>query len=146
MRRRFKRTYRGRPPNGGARHEMSWPASAPAPGVSAVVPRAAPGQGTANRRALAALKQRIEGLERQAKELRGRVEKLKPTPAAREPKPAVKRHAVVDRLKCTGCRLCEEVCPVGAIRVTYIAKVDAERCTACGACVENCPQGALRLS
>jgi len=56
------------------------------------------------------------------------------------------RHAVVNRLKCTGCGLCEEICPVEALRVTYIAIVDRQRCTGCGKCVETCPNGALSLS
>ena len=65
-------------------------------------------------------------------------------PAGRERRGT--RHAVVNRLKCTGCGLCEEICPAEALRVTYIAIVDRQRCTGCGKCVETCPNGALSLS
>ena len=54
--------------------------------------------------------------------------------------------AVVERSKCTGCGICQELCPRGAIRVTYVAIVDTDRCVGCGTCVENCPQGAIGLS
>jgi len=58
---------------------------------------------------------------------------------------AVAGRAVVQRSKCTGCGLCRELCPHGAIRVTYIANVAPERCVGCGVCVENCPVRALSL-
>ena len=54
--------------------------------------------------------------------------------------------AVVERSKCTGCGLCQELCPHGAIHMTYIANVAPERCVGCGVCVENCPVEALSLS
>jgi ferredoxin len=55
-------------------------------------------------------------------------------------------HAVVERSRCTGCGLCERLCPAGAIRMTYVARVDAGRCTGCGVCVENCPQAAIHVA
>ena len=81
----------------------------------------------------------VTALKMQARELRGRAARLSPSGRS-------KRHAVVERSRCSGCGLCEQFCPARAIRVTYIAHVDAERCTACGACVQNCPQGAMRLA
>jgi len=87
---------------------------------------------------LGRLKAKLALLEDGLADVRRRIQELR---AAR----SVKRHAAVDPLRCTGCRVCEQVCPVGAIRVTYIAQVDKERCTGCGTCVQNCPRGALSL-
>jgi electron transfer flavoprotein alpha subunit len=48
--------------------------------------------------------------------------------------------------KCNGCKLCEKICPFGAIAVADdgLANID-ERCTLCGSCVNMCPQGALAI-
>jgi len=47
--------------------------------------------------------------------------------------------ASVDQQKCTGCRLCEPVCPSGAIRMfEKRATVDAERCIDCQRCIDRC--------
>ncbi len=53
--------------------------------------------------------------------------------------------AIVDEEECTGCGLCCEVCPVGAISVNGSAKIDISKCTACLACVRQCPQGAIAV-
>ena len=49
--------------------------------------------------------------------------------------------------KCKGCKLCVEVCPFGAIRVTKkLARIDMANCNLCGACVEACEKfGAIEL-
>ena len=43
---------------------------------------------------------------------------------------------------CILCGACEQVCPVGCIKVTDMVETDKTKCTACTACVQNCPTGA----
>ena len=71
----------------------------------------------------------------------------------------------VDEVRCTGCRLCEEVCPeeapdpfdkgfskhkaihtlyTGSLTKTYY--IDKNICTECGKCVEICPTKAIDLN
>lgn len=46
---------------------------------------------------------------------------------------------------CIGCKKCEKVCEVGAIRVeNFVASIDQTLCTACGKCAEACPRGTVR--
>ncbi len=101
--------------------------------------RRRPVEGTDFQERLGQLKAKIGLLKDQLSDVRGRIQELGPTTR-------VMRYAVVNRLRCTGCNLCVHICPVGAIRVTYVARVDKERCTGCGLCVQNCPQGALSLA
>jgi ferredoxin len=49
---------------------------------------------------------------------------------------------------CTGCGLCGDRCPFGAIMVDEglsNAKVNGEKCMGCGVCVDICPAGAISL-
>jgi heterodisulfide reductase subunit A-like polyferredoxin len=67
---------------------------------------------------------------------------------------AEQRHGTQSRLaarvapeKCTGCAICQDVCPVGAISIVEsVARIDATNCTGCGRCVETCPRQAIALA
>jgi len=50
----------------------------------------------------------------------------------------------VDETRCTGCGLCTDVCPTGAISVVDgVARVEQSLCQECEACFSACPNGAL---
>ncbi len=55
---------------------------------------------------------------------------------------------MLDRDVCTGCGMCEMVCPHGVLTVEKkkAAVVDHDGCMECGACANNCPVGAIRVS
>jgi len=51
---------------------------------------------------------------------------------------------VVDKEKCTGCKICFEKCPFDAIKLTKEnIPVFLENCTMCGICVKECPVDAI---
>jgi formate hydrogenlyase subunit 6/NADH:ubiquinone oxidoreductase subunit I len=66
----------------------------------------------------------------------------------------------IDPVKCTGCSICEIVCPAGVITMVPVGKklvgtreVDLKRpsfelysCISCGQCVDDCRFGALTLT
>ncbi|MFX0025547.1 MAG: FAD-binding protein [Candidatus Hermodarchaeota archaeon] len=51
----------------------------------------------------------------------------------------------VDNEKCTGCGLCEKVCPFGAIKIVEKIAVIGDECTLCGACVDQCNLKAISI-
>jgi ferredoxin len=55
--------------------------------------------------------------------------------------------AKVDESKCTGCMICERICPTLSIKVgdDFLAHVDESTCVGCGACLDRCPQYAISL-
>ncbi|MEW6441869.1 MAG: (2Fe-2S)-binding protein [bacterium] len=58
----------------------------------------------------------------------------------------VKFVSKVDPAKCTGDKLCERVCPTGAIRVIdKKARVMQERCVACSKCYDRCRSEAVAM-
>lgn len=54
--------------------------------------------------------------------------------------------AVVDEGKCTGCGICVDACPPGAISMDGTARISIAKCTGCGACVEVCLNKAITLN
>ncbi len=55
-------------------------------------------------------------------------------------------YAVIDEAICSGCRLCNDLCPYSAISFDEekkISTVNAALCKACGTCVAGCPSGAI---
>ena len=51
----------------------------------------------------------------------------------------------IDRELCTGCGLCIDSCPLGALRIEQGIAVVSEACNDCGACLDSCPQGAISI-
>lgn len=55
--------------------------------------------------------------------------------------------AEIDENYCSGCRMCNELCPYSAIEFDEKKKrshVISALCKACGACVSSCPSGAIK--
>jgi len=86
---------------------------------------------------LAALKQQAEMLEQQKQQLNRRISELET---------GQELVAVVLPEKCTGCGICEDVCPANAIKVNGQAVVQPELCTGCRLCVSECPNNAIILT
>jgi heterodisulfide reductase subunit A len=60
--------------------------------------------------------------------------------------------AFLDDDLCCGCRICEQVCPYGAISVygaegdcSVRMRVDDITCKGCGVCASGCPTGAITV-
>ncbi|MHA1728355.1 MAG: FAD-binding protein [Promethearchaeota archaeon] len=51
----------------------------------------------------------------------------------------------VDKEKCTGCGMCEQACPFGAIKIVEKLAVIGDECTLCGACVQVCNFDAITI-
>ena len=55
--------------------------------------------------------------------------------------------AVIDDKLCSGCKMCNDLCPFSAIsfdETQKVSSVNAALCKACGTCVAGCPSGAIR--
>ena len=54
--------------------------------------------------------------------------------------------ASVDEAKCSGCRICNDLCPFNAITFAEdraVTEINAALCQGCGTCVAACPAGAI---
>ncbi len=54
--------------------------------------------------------------------------------------------ATVDQDKCSGCRICNNLCPFNAIMFhedRMVTEVNPALCQGCGTCVAACPAGAI---
>jgi len=110
---------------------MGMPSTSPAAGFPLGAGSQSPEQ------ELAALKQQAEMIEQQKQQLNQRITQLER---------GRKAVAVVDLEKCTGCGICVDVCPAGAIEVNQQAVINDEACTGCAACVSECPNEAIILA
>lgn len=54
----------------------------------------------------------------------------------------------LDEIRCTGCALCEQVCPhrVFAVGNGKAKILDRDLCMECGACAMNCPEEAISVT
>jgi len=51
----------------------------------------------------------------------------------------------VDKTRCTGCGICVNICPAGAISLKNgKAEIDMNKCIRCKKCHEACPKNAIR--
>jgi heterodisulfide reductase subunit A len=54
--------------------------------------------------------------------------------------------AEIDELYCSGCRICNALCPYKAIdyiEEKNVSRVNMPLCKGCGTCVAACPAGAI---
>ena len=58
-----------------------------------------------------------------------------------------KKLAAIDKTRCVACGVCENTCPLGAVKVRCgcYAAVEAERCVGCGKCAKLCPVGCIEV-
>lgn len=72
--------------------------------------------------------------------------------------PVTRGGHVLDMAKCTGCSMCQQVCPANSIDMVVVEgeypqnprkrfpRIDLNKCTFCGLCVEYCPFNALSMT
>lgn len=54
-------------------------------------------------------------------------------------------HITINNKICTGCGICIDSCPFGAIEIENGAAKITDGCRICGSCIESCPAGAIEL-
>ena len=97
-------------------------------------------QGATQQDELAMLRQQADTIGQQMQQIHARIQQL-------EQQKAGTIAARVDVERCTGCRVCVDVCPTAAISVSNgTAVIDTSACNACGLCVQECPADAISLA
>lgn len=51
----------------------------------------------------------------------------------------------INKEKCIGCGLCNNVCPVEAIEIKEGKAVVDDKCIECGVCITQCPTCAISM-
>lgn len=88
-----------------------------------------------------ALKKEIPAATTEGRKLHARVAKMNKIMPSLNNGKALK----IDASKCTRCKICAQVCPIGNISVKATAERRSKKCEFCLACVQNCPYNAIRL-
>jgi ferredoxin len=89
----------------------------------------------------------VDTLKEQVKIMKERLAALKEQIQDKEERDKDSRMiAHVIPVRCTGCSICQDICPTGAISfIVSVARINGANCTGCGRCVEACPQEAIVL-
>lgn len=104
----------------------------PPPGNAGVQPQ------TTREEEICSLREQSRDLERRIRDMVQRIDQVQ--------KGKLRAVAHVDAQTCTGCGMCVDFCPGGAIAVTDVAVIDTRNCIGCGACVDECPFGAISMN
>ncbi len=83
------------------------------------------------------LQNRIRSLSQEMEEVRKRMNGIES---------GTEKMIVVNQEQCTGCGVCENICPREAITVDGTAQIDYDKCTICGRCAKECPTQAIEIS
>ncbi|MEA3221913.1 MAG: NifB/NifX family molybdenum-iron cluster-binding protein [Thermodesulfobacteriota bacterium] len=84
------------------------------------------------------LKKRAQDLEDQKAQLEKQIKDVQESKASGVV-------AEVDAGMCSGCGICVDACPVGAITMNDVAIVNKEICNGCGICEQECPVDAITM-
>lgn len=71
------------------------------------------------------------------------IEDVKATTLTKGEKSYAPTYPIVNESKCTGCKICENVCPYFAMKVNNVAAADTNSCFGCGLCESKCPVKAI---
>ena len=124
----------------------SWspPVNEPSPCVQELGEPTHPPKPISKKEELEMLKQQSQILKHQLDTILNHIEELNQKTEKESVKP-IKLKAFIDESRCTGCGICINICPQGAIKMDNIARVNELRCTGCGICINICPNKAIFL-